>query len=115
MPALTPTSRARRRRLSSDVSQAPRSSVTTSAVRNTLAIAIDWGKAKLDEGAWVLGMCAAKVRKRLHPCAENGYELRAVYKQRYRLVPVSVISTHAEKLKFGRPGDKPNAALLPNF
>lgn len=86
MATLTPTSRARRRLLSSDDSQTPRSSVTANVVRNSLAIAIDWGKAKLNEGAWVLDMCEANIRKRLNPCAENGYELRAVYEQGYRLV-----------------------------
>ena len=60
-----------------------------------------WDKTTPYEGTRVLDVCAANIRKRLDLCAENGYELRAVYKQGYRLIPTSaVFSARTKKKKF---------------
>ncbi|PIF78381.1 DNA-binding response OmpR family regulator [Variovorax sp. 54] len=74
-----------------------------------------WDKTTPYEGTRVLDVCAANIRKRLDLCAENGYELRAVYKQGYRLVPVWPVSKPVKEREFTRRGRPRHAALAVNF
>lgn len=76
-----------------------------------------WDKTTPYEGTRVLDVCAANIRKRLDLCAENGFELRAVYKQGYRLVPVSPVldALKIKEREFTRQGRPRDAALAVNF
>lgn len=73
-----------------------------------------WDKTTPYEGTRVLDVCAANIRKRLDLCAANGYELRAVYKQGYRLVSVLPGREPVKEREFTRRGRPRHAALAVN-